>query len=280
MIFGCHLSIKNGYFGAAKQASKMNAGAFQYFPKNPRSLSVKDFNQQDAIACKEFCEENAILTVTHSPYPTSLTPNDKRKRDQVIQSLLNDLEITEACGSIGVVVHFGKEVSHLTLLESYQLIIEMLNEVLGEWDGNAKILLENNAGMPGAFGTTLEELVQIRKLCDYPEKIGFCFDTCHAFSCGLWDGENWSDLLEKGEKIGYFKELQLVHFNNSKYDTRLGKDRHAPIFGPGYIKESQFDQLVNTTQLANVPFILETPKEEIPHEKEIQLLQEKWGDHF
>ncbi|MCR2822247.1 deoxyribonuclease IV [Lederbergia panacisoli] len=280
MIFGCHLSIKNGYLGAAKQASKMNAGAFQYFPKNPRSLTVKNFDQQDADSCKAFCEENAILSVSHSPYPTSLTPNDERKRDQVIQSLLNDLKITEACGSIGVVVHFGKKVSHLTLLESYQLIIEMLNEGLSEWEGNAKILLENNAGLPGAFGTTLEELVQIRKLCDYPEKIGFCFDTCHAFSCGLWDGENWSDLLEKGEDLGYFEELQLVHFNNSKYNTRIGQDRHAPIFGPGYIKESQFDQFVNTPQFANIPFILETPKEEIPHEKEIQLLQEKWGDHF
>ncbi|MBS4201796.1 deoxyribonuclease IV [Bacillus sp. FJAT-49732] len=280
MIFGCHLSIKDGYLGAAKQAYSMNAGAFQYFPKNPRSLSVKDFNHHDAALCKAFCKEKSILSVSHSPYPTSLTPINEQKRNQVIQSLLNDLEISEACGSIGVVVHFGKEVSHLPLLESYQLIIEMLNEILSEWEGNAKILLENNPGLPGTFGTTLEELVQVRKLCEAPEKIGFCFDTCHAFSCGLWDGENVGILLEKGTELGYLDELKVVHFNNSKYDTRLGKDRHAPIFGPGYIRETQFDQLVKSPQFANIPFILETPKEEIPHEKEIQLLQEKWGDHL
>ncbi|PWA07065.1 endonuclease IV [Pueribacillus theae] len=277
MRFGCHISIREGYLGAAKKAFQMNAAAFQYFPKNPRSLIVKDFNKEDAALCKAFCEENAIQSVSHSPYPTSLTPHNEEKRDQVIRSLLNDLAIAEACGSIGVVVHFGKRISRLPLIENYQLLLDMLNEVLNQWEGSAKILLENNAGLPGVFGTTLEELVQIRKLCEHPEKIGFCFDTCHAFSCGLWDGGNWRELMKKGREIGYFAELELIHLNNSKYAARLGKDRHAPIIGSGYIKESQFDQLIKTPHFKNIPFILETPKEELSHSKEIQLLQERWG---
>lgn len=277
MKFGCHLSIRDGYLGAAKQAYAINAGAFQYFPKNPRSLSVKDYNKEDAALCKIFCEEKDILSVSHSPYPTSLTPHSDAKREQVKKSLLNDLEISEACGSVGVVVHFGKPVPRLPLLESYQLMIEMLNDILGRWEGNAKILLENNAGLPGTMGTTLEELVQIRKLCTYPEKIGFCLDTCHAFSCGLWDGDNWDDVLEKGTELGYFDELLVIHFNNSKYAAREGKDRHAPIFGTGCITEDQLNHLVTTPRLANIPFILETPKEEMPHVKELQLLKEMWG---
>lgn len=196
----------------------------------------------------------------------------------MIHSLLNDLEIAEACGSIGVVVHFGKQISHTSPIASYQLIIEMLNEILQLWQGNAKVLLENNAGLPGAIGTTLEELVQIRNLCNDPEKIRFCFDTCHAFACGLWDGENWDDLLMKGMELGYFDALSLIHFNNSKYEARSGKDRHAPIFGPGYITETQFDQLMKTSQLINVPFILETPKENMSHQKELKRLQERWGE--
>ncbi|GIN20174.1 MAG TPA: deoxyribonuclease IV [Bacillus bacterium] len=277
MKFGCHLSIRDGYLGAAKKAYAMNAGSFQYFPKNPRSLSVKDYSEEDAALCRVFCKEKGILSVSHSPYPTSLTPHSDEKKIQVIDSLLNDLEITEACGSIGVVVHFGKHASHLTLLESYQLMIELLDETLSEWEGDAKILLENSAGIPGTMGTTLEELVQIRRLCEFPEKIGFCLDTCHAFSCGLWNGSNWNDVLEKGVALGYFDQLEVIHFNNSKYPTGQGKDRHAPIFGKGCITEDQFDQLVQTPELAKLPFILETPKEEIPHEKEIQMLQEKWG---
>jgi deoxyribonuclease IV len=42
MIVGSHVSIRNGFLDAAKKAVANNASAFQYFPKNPRSLSVKD----------------------------------------------------------------------------------------------------------------------------------------------------------------------------------------------------------------------------------------------
>ncbi|WP_188456693.1 deoxyribonuclease IV [Virgibacillus oceani] len=277
MKFGCHVSIREGYLGAAKQAASMNASAFQYFPKNPRSLSVKEYNREDAELCKTFCSENAIDSVTHTPYPTSLTPKDDNKRNNVIASLLNDLEITNLCGSIGTVVHFGKSSGKDDPLASYQLMIEMLNEVLSQWKGNCKLLLENNAGVPGSIGTTLEELVQVRNLCDYPEKIGFCFDTCHAYASGLWNGENWDEVLGRGTELGYFDHLEVIHFNNSKYETGSGKDRHANIFGNGYILEKQFEELIGTPQLKNIPFILETPKEEISHKKEIQLLKSRWG---
>ncbi|NEU32060.1 deoxyribonuclease IV [bacterium LRH843] len=277
MRFGCHLSIREGYAGAAKRALAMNAAAFQYFPKNPRSLEVKDFNRDDAKRCKEFCAEHALISVSHSPYPTSLTPQNEKKREQVVRSLLNDLTISETCGSIGVVVHFGKQMNKSNPLASYHLMIDILNEILQEWEGEAKILLENNASSPGTMGTTLEEHVQIRNLCDYPEKIGFCFDTCHAFASDLWGGDNWDDVVKKGMEISYFDVLKLVHFNNSKYEAGSGKDRHAPIFGPGYITEIQFDKVVNTPQLAHIPFILETPKNEITRDEEIKRLWEKWG---
>ncbi|MCJ7842065.1 deoxyribonuclease IV [Lederbergia sp. NSJ-179] len=277
MKFGCHLSIKEGYLGAAKQAVVINAAAFQYFPKNPRSLGVKNFNKEDSAQCKMFCIENDLISVSHSPYPSRLTPHHEQKRRQVVASLRNDLEIAEACGSIGVVVHFGKRI-HSDPLSSYQLMIQMLNEILQHWEGKAKLLIENNAGVPGSMGTTLEELVQVRNLCEYPEKIGFCLDTCHAFASGLWTGDNWEELLEKGNANGYFDKLKVIHLNNSKYPPRLGKDRHAPIFGSGYITEEQFDQLMKTPQFQKIPFILETPKEDIPHVREIKLLQERWGD--
>lgn len=277
MKFGSHVSIREGYLGAAKKAASMNASAFQYFPKNPRSLAPKDFNKEDAVSCKRYCKENAIESVAHSPYPTSLTPLDDKKKDQVIHSLLNDLKITEACGSIGVVVHFGKIISLDNPLASYQLMIEMLNEILYQWEGSSKILLENNAGKPGTIGTTLEELVQVRNLCEQPEKIGFCLDTCHAFASGLWNGENWEEVLKKGKELSYFKHLDVIHFNNSKYETGLGKDRHANILGHGYITETQFDKLIRTPELKNIPFILETPKEDITHKDEIQVILEKWG---
>jgi deoxyribonuclease-4 len=156
MIVGSHVSIKTGYLGAAKKAVANHASAFQFFPKNPRSLSIKDFDYEDAQNCKEFCLQNQIKSVVHTPYSTSLTPPEDKK-ELTILSLLNDLEIANTCGSIGVVVHYGNQISKTDPLASYQLMLDILNTVLSKWNGPCLLLLENNAGTKGGLGKTFEE---------------------------------------------------------------------------------------------------------------------------
>jgi deoxyribonuclease IV len=277
MIFGCHVSIRNGYSGAVKRAASFGAEAFQYFPKNPRSLSVKEFDRGDAASCKEFCHEHNIVSVAHTPYSTSLTPSED-KRDLTIASLLNDLEIADACGSVGVVVHFGSQISKTDPLASYHLMLEMLNSVLSQWDGQCLLLIENNAGTKGALGTTFEELVQIRNLADNPEKIGFCLDTCHMFASGLWNGKNTEEFFSKGQELTYFEHLKIIHLNNSKYPTGSRKDRHANIFQNGLIKAEFLQDIVTSPIIKHIPFVLETPDDEgISHKEEINQLKKKWG---
>jgi deoxyribonuclease IV len=274
MIFGCHVSIREGYLAAAKLAYKKGASAFQFFPKNPRSLMVKDFDQEDALSCREFCEAHQLTSIIHTPYPTSLTPTADKK-SLTIQSIINDLTIADACGAIGVVIHFGSPIQSSDPLESYQLMIEMLNLVLEQWEGEALILIENIAG--GSMGVTLEEHVQVRNLSQYPEKIGFCFDTCHAFASGLWNGVNTDHLIQKGISLCYWSEVKAFHLNNSKYQTGSGKDRHANIFQNGYIKETEFNNMITQPMFQNIPFILETPKDEgISYEEEIRQLHKRW----
>jgi len=277
MIFGSHVSIRNGYSGAAKRAASFGAGVYQYFPKNPRSLLVKDFDRVDAESCKEFCQEKGIASVAHTPYSTSLTPSEDKK-ELTIASLLNDLEIANSCGSIGVVVHFGSQISKTDPLASYHLMLEMLNSVLSQWSGDCLLLIENNAGTKGALGTTFEELVQIRNLAEYPEKIGFCLDTCHMFASGLWTGENTDEFFAKGQELDYFEHLRIIHLNNSKYPAGSKKDRHANIFQNGLIREEYLKDIVTSTILKHIPFVLETPDDEgITHKEEIDLLNQKWG---
>lgn len=278
MILGSHVSIRDGYLAAAKRAVANMATAFQYFPKNPRSLSIKIFDKEDAENCKKFCREHGIISVAHTPYSTSLTPDDNNLK-QTVSSLLNDLEIANSCGSLGVVVHYGNQISKSDPLASYHLMLDVLNEVLHQWDGKAKILLENNAGTKGGLGTTLEELVQIRNLSQYPEKIGFCFDTCHAFASRLWDGENTKELIVKGKELDYWSQLKVIHLNNSKHPTGSRRDRHANILNSGHISEQAFESLILSPAIKDIPLILETPDDEgVTHDKEIQLLLQRWSE--
>lgn len=257
MLLGSHVSIKGGFLEAAKLAQSIGARSFQYFPKNPRSLALKTFDRQDAAACAAFCRQIGMPTIAHTPYPTNLALAEAERREAVKRSLLNDLDIAEACGSIGVVVHFGVYRGTDTL-QGYKNILQLVNDVCSEWQGRALLLIENQAGEGTPMGTTLEELVQIRALSACPEKIGFCLDTCHLFASGVWNGADWHRLWEHAARIGYAEQVRAVHLNDSVYPAGSRKDRHANV-GRGRIGERGLLDVLGTPMLQEVPFVLETP---------------------
>ncbi|MFN7250185.1 MAG: deoxyribonuclease IV [Anaerobacillus sp.] len=272
MYVGSHVSIRNGYEQAAKTAKALGATAFQYFPKNPRSITVKQFDKVSAQNCAAFCDKEGIVSIAHTPYPTNLIPEDDEIEVQIVKSILNDLEIAETCGSIGIVVHFGTTKGAIRL-EGYKKMIAILNTVLENWHGNSLILIENNAGSGTDMGISLEEMVQVRKLTKSPEKIGFCFDTCHAYASGVWNGDNWDEVVKKGIELDYFQYLKAIHLNNSKYPTGKRKDRHANLEN-GHITELQWQSFLNSPVIKNIPLILETPSDEgYTHEQEIEMVK-------
>lgn len=267
MKIGRHVSIKKGYFAAAKQMYEWGGKAFQYFPKNPRSLQIKKIDEKDAWECAQFCRQNNMSSIAHSPYPTNLCSFDLNKANEVIQSLLNDLYIAESCGSIGVVVHFGKY-NGTQPLEAYITMVNTLNTVLDEWEGTSLLLIENHSGQGGNIGTTVEECIYIRQLTDYPEKIGFCFDTCHAFVSGMW-GSNTKDFKDHELLNNYLTQLKAIHLNDSVYPANSKRDRHANI-GHGCITSKQLFKLIQSPHINDLPIILETPKNNfISYEEEL-----------
>ncbi|MCI3922520.1 deoxyribonuclease IV [Paenibacillus sp. TRM 82003] len=254
---GCHISIRNGYAGAARTAVSIGATAFQFFPKNPRGLSIKDFSVTDAADCAAVCREHGIRSIAHTTYATNLAA-EGALREPTIRSLRNDLDIAEACGSEGVVVHFGKWKTGKDPLEGYKIIIAALNEVLHDWNGKAKLLIENQAGEGTRIGATFEELASVRQLSAYPDKIGFCLDTCHLFASGVWNGRNWRELLAAARSLPYLEHLKALHLNDSVYGSGSCRDRHANV-GAGEIGSAALAELLETPELAGLPVVLETP---------------------
>lgn len=270
MYVGAHVSTRGGYIGAAKTALSMGAKAFQYFPVNPRSLATKTLNRLDAEACALFCREHGLLSIGHAPYPLNPAA-DETDRVLMVKLIQNGLEITDACGSVGLVVHFGKYVGK-DPLQGYKNIIQCLNTATKGYTGASLILLENQAGEGSQMGLTLEEMVQVRKLCDNPDKIAFCLDTCHAFASGLWRSEGWIELEARGVQLDYFPHLKAVHLNDSVHPYGSRRDRHANI-GTGYIGRDNFEQILASTYLQRIPVVLETGKgSDGTHSQEIALV--------
>jgi deoxyribonuclease IV len=275
MRIGSHVSTRNGYREAARRAAAIGGDAFQYFPKNPRSLQVKAFDRRDAESCAEWCQTNGVVSIAHGPYPVN--PASEGETAAVCaRSTLNDLDIAEACGSIGVVVHFGVYKGK-DPLQGYRNIIQWINTVTSDWQGKAKILLENQAGDHGIIGTTPEELVQIRNLCASPDKVGFCLDTCHLFASGQWAPGKWEDFADRARGLGYWEALAAVHLNDSRFESGSRRDRHA-VIGQGYIGEENFRQFLATPELRDLPLMLETPSgEDGTHRGQVTLVR-RWSE--
>lgn len=274
--FGYHVSIRGGYAKAAQDALAAGLTAFQYFPKNPRSLNIKRFDKRDALRCAAICAEEGVVSVAHTPYPTNLAAAEGEQQDRVVQSLLNDLDIAEHCGSAGVVVHFGVY-KGANPLDGYKLIIRCLNRVTERWDGKAKLLIEIQSGEHTFMGTTIEELAQIRSLCERPHQIAYCLDTCHMFASGLWHGETDAAWLDKAKSLGVLEKVAAVHYNDSLFPSGQKRDRHAEI-GKGHIGEPGLKWLLSVPELTVVPFLLETsPGQDGTYAEQLNFMR-RWGD--
>jgi deoxyribonuclease-4 len=275
---GSHVSTKYGYRKAAEYAVAIGGTAFQYFPKNPRTLETKTFNIVDAQRCASWCNDNDVASIAHGPYPVNPAAVGESAQRMALCTL-NDLEIAEACGSIGVVVHFGIYKGK-DPLQGYRNVIQWINNVTSLWKGKAQIMLENQAGDHGLMGTTPEELMQVRSLVQSPEKVGFCLDTCHLFASGEWQQGEWLAFAERARRLGFWENVRAVHLNDSRYPSGARKDRHARIT-EGWIGKEGFHELLLTPELQGVPLVLETPAgEDRTHRDQLKLVQQLWGRHL
>lgn len=67
------------------------------------------------------------------------------------------------------------------------------------------------------------------------------------------------DLISNNIGIG---RLNVIHLNDSKGDLGANLDRHYHI-GIGKIGKDGFKFLLNTKKLHNIPFIMETPIDDV-----------------
>jgi deoxyribonuclease IV len=254
---GCHLSISSGLTAAAQQALRLGAESFQIFTKNPRAFRGKAPDPDAAAKGVAFCREQLLPVVAHAPYITNLSTPDEALRAISIASLVLDLQIAEAYGAVGLVCHMGK---HVAMGEEYGMkrMAETIDMILDQYRGPVPFLLENTAGQGTELGTRLEQCLEARAITGAPERIGFCFDTCHAFVSGQYVPETWADLVAQARRSGYWQLVKAVHLNDSKAEAGSRKDRHANL-GKGFIGEEGIGAILRSGAFEGLPVILETP---------------------
>jgi len=263
MKLGVHVSIAGSIDLSIDRARSLDLDTFQIFTRNPRGWKFSDLKESNIVNFKnKILSENISTVVCHMPYLPNLSSPKEDVYNMSINTLSSELERCNTLGIEYVVTHIG---SHLGtgLEKGLDRVVKACNTALSNSSNNTMIVLENTAGTKNNVGSKFDELKYIFDNVDDKSRIGFCFDTCHAFAAGydLSTSKSVIDTLNKFDQIIGLKYLKVVHLNDSKGELGNGLDRHQHI-GRGFIGESGFRELLKNLTIKQLPLILETPMDE------------------
>ena len=263
MKLGVHVSIAGSIDLSIDRARALDLNTFQIFTRNHRGWKYSDLKESDVLTFKnKIISENISTVVCHMPYLPNLSSPKEDVHDMSIKTLSSELDRCNKLGIKYVVTHIG---SHLGtgLEKGLERVVKACNTALSNTSNETMIILENTAGTKNNVGSKFEELKYIFDNVKDNSRIGFCFDTCHAFAAGydLSSRKSALDTITTFDKIIGLKHLKIVHLNDSKGELGNGLDRHQHI-GHGHIGEAGFREIVKHSLIKNLPLILETPIDE------------------
>ncbi|MEM2399239.1 MAG: deoxyribonuclease IV [Candidatus Bathyarchaeia archaeon] len=254
------MSIYGSVDRAVDRALEIGCNTLQIFTRNPRGWTARPLREEEVKAFIDKVERNDIRPVfSHMPYLSNLASPRNEIYVKSIEALITEMDRCERLRIPYLVTHLG---SHLGqgVKKGLDRIVKAVDEALSDFSGRVMLLLENTAGSRNSVGGRLSDLQYIIERSSYPDKIGVCFDTCHAFAAGydLRTEEEIEDAIREIDETVGFTKLKLIHLNDSRGDLNSRIDRHEHI-GLGKIGEKGFRNILRS-KLASLPLILETPK--------------------
>jgi deoxyribonuclease-4 len=258
------MSIAGGYYKAVEEAQRCGCDVVQLFTKNNNQWRAKPISDAEAAQFAGSLRELRIeMPLSHSSYLINLASPDAGLWQKSVESMIVELARAEQLGIPYVVVHPG---SHTTASEEEGLaaVARALDTIHAQRPkGKSQVLLEITAGQGSNLGWKFEHLAAILDQTKEADRVGICFDTCHAFAAGydLRDAKIAKSMWRKFDELLGLERLKAIHLNDSKRELGSRVDRHEHI-GRGQIGPEGFRHLLRDKRFKNVPMYLETPKED------------------
>ena len=261
-LLGAHMSIAGGYHKAVDAAAEHGMDVVQLFTKNNSQWRAKAIEAAEAEQFAAALRERKIAhPLSHSSYLINLASPDPVLRAKSVEAMVVELQRAERLGIPFVVVHPGAHTT-ATQEEGISSVAESLNAIHALLPTcRVQVLLEITAGQGSCLGHRFEHLAEILRQTKRGERVGVCFDTCHAFAAGydLRDPKTYKATWRQFEELIGLDRLKAIHLNDSKRELGSRIDRHEHI-GRGHIGAAGFRLLLRDRRLRHVPMYLETPK--------------------
>ncbi len=261
-MFGSHLSIAGGMHNALLTAEKLGCETVQVFTKNQQQWKCSPLSEECIREWKSHLKRLKYKkTISHDSYLINLASTNDEFWRKSTELFVEELTRCALLGIPYLVTHpgahmgAGEEAGVAKIVAALDVIHDLVP------DAGVITCLEITAGQGTCLGYRLEHLAEIIERVKAPKRLGVCLDTAHLFAAGYdFRGRKYAKFRKELEKTVGLRSVKAIHVNDSKKDLGSCVDRHDHI-GRGKIGLEGFKPIVRDSAFANVPKILETPKE-------------------
>jgi len=261
---GAHMSIAGGFEKAVERGRRVGCQTIQIFSKSNNQWDASPITEEQAERFKQAAAQSGVGPVfAHTAYLINVGSPEKAVWTRSRSALKTEVERATALGLPFIVHHPGshKETGEQ---EGIKRIAEAVRWVIDQTPkSKVKILFEIAAGQGACIGHRFEHLAELLEKAGRPERTGICLDTCHLFAAGydIRTKAAYEKTMADFDRIVGIQRVEAVHLNDSKKELGCRVDRHEHI-GQGQIGLEGFRCLLNDRRFAQVPMVLETPKDE------------------
>ncbi len=258
---GAHVSVSGGIEQAPLNAQKIGAKAFALFTKNQRQWHAKPLTEENIRLFQTRCREGGFQPeqiLPHDSYLINLGSPETAMLEKSRAAFIDEMQRCHQLGLKYLNLHPGNHKDMMSEPECMNTIAESINLALAAVP-EVSAVLENTAGQGSSVGYRFEHLAYIIERIRDQNRIGVCFDTCHAFASGyeLRDFESYTQTINEFDRIIGFSLLKGMHLNDAKSSHASRVDRHHSI-GEGELGLEPFRFIMNDPRLDDIPLILET----------------------
>lgn len=263
LLLGAHMSISGGIHKAIERSESIGCTAIQIFTKSNRQWYAKPLKAEDIEMFKKTWKNSSIQSIiAHASYLLNIGSINSDTEIKSYEALKIEFQRCSELGIPYLSIHPGSHTntdSYICLEKISKNITKLLDSI-----PQGTILLEIMAGQGSQVGHSFEQLAYIINHSEHKNRIGICFDTCHAFAAGydFTTEKTYNLMWEAFDNIIGLGKLKCIHVNDSQKDLGSHIDRHAEI-GHGKIGLKAFELLFNDPLFFDVPKILETPNTEL-----------------
>lgn len=264
--FGAHVSAAGGPENAPLNAQRIGATGFALFTKNQRQWSAPPLTPAQIEAFRENCRTRGYVPqsiLPHDSYLINLGHPEQEGLEKSRAAFLDEMSRCQTLGLDRLNFHPGSHLTQIPIDKCLDRIAESVNIALDGTQGVTAVI-ENTAGQGSNLGFKFEHLAHIIDKVEDKSRVGFCIDTCHAFTAGydLRTAEACEQTFLSLDQIVGLNYLRGIHLNDTLKLLGSHVDRHAPM-GQGVLGIECFRYIARDPRFDGIPLILETPDEEL-----------------